>query len=316
RGALTGRRQRRVGEDDQRFPSADHVRERGRSRVARPQGRRKRTSVYESGRRRRRSRRLVCWSRTQNTKIRTSTAPSSCAIRQTVVVHDSPDAVYAPRKRASVTKKPPTPRRISAAMTIDVVPPPPPATARIDVATVPVKSANRPKTKTVMCWAGDRPMSHSLSPIPAIEATSNPEEGGGVREYEQQGDERDNQKEQADEDIHFFKEQRGPNEADDDEEHPEVGDRRANEDAQIGVGGRQLWRWTNDYLVAKVDDHRADSEEQQAQANRSGDHHSGSTHHHRGTHHRGRWFTLHPIPTLGGAVMFRFIYITLNEPLI
>src|SRR5207245_9297937 len=118
-----------------------------------------------------------------------------CATRHTVVVQESAEAGEAPRKRASVTKKPPIPRRISAAMTIDVVPPPPPATARIDVATIPVKSANRPKTKTVMCWAGDRPMSHSLSPIPAIEATSNPEEGGGVREYEQQGDERDKQQE-------------------------------------------------------------------------------------------------------------------------
>src|SRR2546426_1098733 len=69
---------------------------------------------------------------------------------------------------ASVTKKPPMPRRIRAAMMIDVAPPPPPATARIEVATIPVRSASRPNTKTVMCWAGDRPMSQSLSPIPAI----------------------------------------------------------------------------------------------------------------------------------------------------
>src|SRR5437899_11176788 len=106
-------------------------------------------------------------------------------------------------------------------MMIDVAPPPPPATARIDVATIPVKSANRPKTKTVMGWAGDRPMSHSLSPIPAIAATSNPEEGGAVREYAQQGDERDDQQEQTDEDLHFFKEQGSRNAPDHEKAQPE-----------------------------------------------------------------------------------------------
>src|SRR5438093_2696051 len=163
--ALCEPRRGRIVEDDQRLPPAHLLRDRGNRTVAGTRlwlgERRKWKEAAQAAPPRGRS-------RTQKTKIRTRTAASSCAIRQTVVVQESPEAAYAPRKRASVTKKPPMPRRIRAAMMIDVAPPPPPATARIDVATIPVRSASRPNTKTVMCWAGDRPMSQSLSPIPAI----------------------------------------------------------------------------------------------------------------------------------------------------
>src|SRR5207245_7885535 len=108
------------------------------------------------------------WVRYRKTKIRTRTAASSCAIRQTVVVHESPVAAYAPRNRAKVTKNPPAPIKTVAAMIIEVAPPPPPATARVEIATTPVRRESRPKTSSVMCWDGDLPMAQSFSPIPII----------------------------------------------------------------------------------------------------------------------------------------------------
>src|SRR2546422_1857272 len=163
--ALCEPRRRRIVEDDQRLFATHLLRDHGDCTVART---RRCAGERRTWKEAARPAPPGGRSRTQKTKIRTRTAASSCAIRQTVVVQESPDAAYAPRNSASVTKKPPMPRRIRAAMMIDVAPPPPPATARIEVATIPVRSASRPNTKTVMCWAGDRPMSQSLSPIPAI----------------------------------------------------------------------------------------------------------------------------------------------------
>src|SRR5438093_757622 len=163
--AICDPRRRRIVEDDQRLFATHLLRDHGDCTVTRT---RRCAGERRTWKEAARPAPPGGRSRTQKTKIRTRTAASSCAIRQTVVVQESPDAAYAPRNSASVTKKPPMPRRIRAAMMIDVAPPPPPATARIEVATIPVRSASRPNTKTVMCWAGDRPMSQSLSPIPAI----------------------------------------------------------------------------------------------------------------------------------------------------
>src|SRR6266540_2182265 len=247
----------------------------------------------------------------QKTKIRTRTAASSCAIRQTVVVHESPSAVNAPRNRAKVTKNPPMPIRAKAAIEIAVPAPPPPATASMETLMSPVSSATRPKTSSPRCSGGDFPISQSLSPIPAIVATS-PENRGGVRQDQQEGDESDDQQEQAHEDVHVLDEDRGSDEPDHEEEHPGVRDRGSPDEAEI---------LTRDPLVrglvrvghgrfAHVHEDRSHEQQEQPNHDRRGDHRFLSIHHHA-THHWGRW-CLHPVPTSKGAVMSRFIYIPLN----
>src|SRR6266508_7033154 len=148
----------------------------------------------------------------QKTKIRTKTAASSCAIRQTVVVHESPSAVNAPRNKARVTKNPPMPIRARAAIAIAVPAAPPPATASMETLISPVSNATRPKTSSPRWSAGDFPISQSLWPIPAIVATS-PEERRGARQDQQEGNEREDQQEQAHEYVDVLEENRGAQEA-------------------------------------------------------------------------------------------------------
>src|SRR6266699_944136 len=105
------------------------------------------------------------------------------------------------------------PIRARAAIEITVPAPPPPATASMETLMSPVSNATRPKTSSPRCSGGDFPISQSLSPIPAIVATS-PENRGGVRQDQQEGNESDDQQEQAHEDVHVL-----------DEEHPGVSDR-------------------------------------------------------------------------------------------
>src|SRR3970282_2889613 len=130
-------------EDDRGLPSANPVRAgRGSPLVSRVS---QETEKREGRRLRRRPGRVG--SGLQKTKMRTRTAANSCAIRHTVVVHESPVAVYAPRNRANVTKKPPTPIRTRAAITRASAAAPPPATASTEIEIRPVSRATRPNTR-------------------------------------------------------------------------------------------------------------------------------------------------------------------------
>src|SRR6266571_637692 len=243
----------------------------------------------------------------QKTKIRTRTAASSCAIRQTVVVHESPSAVNAPRNRARVTKNPPMPIRARAAIAIAVPAPPPPATASMETLISPVSSATRPKTSSPRWSGGDFPICQSLSPIPAIVATS-PENRGGVRQDQQEGNESDNQQEKAHEDVHVLDEDRGSDEPDH-EEHPGVSDRGSPDVTQVLAREGLLRRLARTgRRIAHVHEDRSHEQQEQPDHDRRGDHGFLSIHHHA---HWGRW-CLHPVPTSKGAVMSRFIYIPLN----
>src|SRR6266700_2601072 len=224
----------------------------------------------------------------QKTKIRTKTAARSCAIRQTVVVHESPSAVNAPRNRARVTKNPPMPIRARAAIAIAVPAPPPPATASMETLISPVSSATRPKTSSPRWSGGDFPICQSLSPIPAIVATS-PENRGGVRQDQQEGNDSD--------------------EPDHEEEHPGVSDRGSPDVTQVLAREGLLRRLARTgRRIAHVHEDRSHEQQEQPDHDRRGDHRFLSIHHHA---HRGRW-CLHPVPTSKGAVMSRFIYIPLN----
>src|SRR6266581_4312896 len=193
--------------------------------------------------------------------------------------------------------------RARAAIAIAVPAPPPPATASMETLISPVSSATRPKTSSPRWSGGDFPICQSLSPIPAIVATS-PENRGGVRQDQQEGNESDDQQEQAHEDVHVLDEDRGSDEPDHEEEHPGVSDRGSPHKAEVlprdplvrGLGSRVGYD-----CFAHVHENR--SHEQQAQPNhdRRGDHGFLSIHHHA-TNHWGRW-CLHPVPTSKGAVM-------------
>src|SRR6266581_118457 len=94
------------------------------------------------------------------------------------------------------------------------------------------KTATRPKTSSPRWSGGDFPICQSLSPIPAIVATS-PENRGGVRQDQQEGNESDDQQEQAHEDVHVLDEDRGSDEPDHEEEHPGVSDRGSPHKAEV-----------------------------------------------------------------------------------
>src|SRR5437867_3293391 len=182
------------------------------------------------------------------------------------------------------------PTRAKAAIAIAEPAPPPPATASMEMLMSPVSSATRPKTSSPRCSGGDFPISQSLSPIPAIVATS-PENRGGVRQDQQEGNESDDQQEQAHEDVHVLDEDRGSDEPDHEEEHPGVSDRGSPHKAEVfprsrlvrGLRGRVGYN-----RVAHVDEDRSHEQQEQPDHNRRGDHRFLSIHHHA-THHWGRW---------------------------
>src|SRR5213592_1073885 len=233
----------------------------------------------------------------QKTNMRMRTAARSCAIRHTVVVHDSPLAVSAPRNSAKVTKNPPIPTRTKAVNVIAATAGAVPTTATMDRLMRPVRRATRPKTRRPRCCEGDLPISQIFSPNPGIvvpPGLRHAEDGRRARQDQQDRQEGENNEEQSDEDIQLLEEHGRADQTDDEQEHSDVGDRRTPDEAQILPRNRGLLSLSGIRPgVTLIHKDRSRQEEDQSD-NDCQAHEPASIHHHRPTHHRGWWLQSNP----------------------
>src|SRR5213592_3055368 len=255
----------------------------------------------------------------QKTNMRMRTAARSCAIRHTVVVHDSPLAVSAPTNSAKVTKNPPIPTRTKAVNVIAATAGAVPTTATMDRLMRPVRRATRPKTRRPRCCEGDLPISQIFSPNPGIVvppgltarrrwSSSPPRSAGPPGRRESRGagylrpivprdslrQEGENHEEQSDEDIQLLEEHGRADQTDDEQEHSDVGDRRTPDEAQILPRNRGLLSLSGIRPgVTLIHKDRSRQEEDQSD-NDCQAHEPASIHHHRPTHHRGWWLQSNP----------------------